>query len=718
MNRMPIGVPFPGIFQHQLSEDEPRPKDERCYGFSMKLVQQLLTRDSMCRKAKCWPLLDDDRMMNIYQETSVFRINSLPSAIWRRYDECFIVDANRSGPPRKPTKPWSLVISSVAKTIKQEFAGINELLSEFHGRIYAAGGAIFKSIMGDNLFGTDIDLFFVDADIINQRDLKAADELLIKAITFLINYWFKAGWDDTYVDVIRSDHVTTLYLNSQNDACKVQFIHRVYPSIDQVIGGFDLGAAMVAWDGQTLLTTELGAYCAFGSLNIIDTSRRSTSYEHRLVKYATYCHTLFPGLQDHHVRSQRQHHPCYHEVLMAVKDIFDKYGLDVFGRTGHGRIAAVIKDQAAIMLEINDMLRAKGLLLETADLVEINPTPFDRRALLVEISQACWAKKWLFMEPSFLAKVEQAFEFWSDEGPPLAVTKFLPIDLPYMDIFSHMMGQHQRFGLRAARNGLIYGINADYDISTPAVVEWTKTAIMSDYEKDPYMWPELTPLANLSKLIHGQTEQVAAVMRFKSAGNDDFPAFDEPDRNQTVAFQVLLHKQVVELETANNAAKIEAALRQSLAEPYIGAMVQLLALNLTHHAEGHSSRLVQSALINGLNLDYDNLIAQADIVIKRLTGVQWIIDNPGRQWTSSINPIIAHPSDWYGRYYCSFKIGNEAIETCLRLARKRSDNFFAKLHKDVFNMILRQAIWEDSLVYVDDDCYESDDEHDYDYSSD
>jgi hypothetical protein len=31
--------------------------------------------------------------------------------------------------------------------------------------------------------------------------------------------------------------------------------------------------------------------------------------------------------------------------------------------------------------------------------------------------------------------------------------------------------------------------------------------------------------------------------------------------------------------------------------------------------------------------------------------VQWVIENPGRQWTSSFNPIIESDSEWYGRYY-------------------------------------------------------------------
>jgi hypothetical protein len=33
----------------------------------------------------------------------------------------------------------------------------------------------------------------------------------------------------------------------------------------------------------------------------------------------------------------------------------------------------------------------------------------------------------------------------------------------------------------------------------------------------------------------------------------------------------------------------------------------------------------------------------------------WITTDPGTQLTSSINPIIAEPQDWYGTYYLQRK---------------------------------------------------------------
>ena len=48
---------------------------------------------------------------------------------------------------------------------------------------------------------------------------------------------------------------------------------------------FDLGSSAVGWDGTRLYFTSLGKFSHEYSVNIVDPSRRSTTYEKRLVKY-------------------------------------------------------------------------------------------------------------------------------------------------------------------------------------------------------------------------------------------------------------------------------------------------------------------------------------------------------------------------------------------------------------------------------------------------
>lgn len=73
-------------------------------------------------------------------------------------------------------------------------------------------------------------------------------------------------------------------------------------------------------------------------------------------------------------------------------------------------------------------------------------------------------------------------------------------------------------------------------------------------------------------------------------------------------------------------------------------------------------------------------------------GPKWILKNPQRQWTSSINPIITNPRDFYGEHYVPFRIFDEKIETTLRIMRSHKECPFSWLPKDVFDLILKMVI--------------------------
>jgi hypothetical protein len=62
-------------------------------------------------------------------------------------------------------------------------------------------------------------------------------------------------------------------------------IFRLYQSIGEILHGFDLGSSAVGYDGKNVYFTSLGKFCHEYSCNVIDTTRRSTTYEYRLTKY-------------------------------------------------------------------------------------------------------------------------------------------------------------------------------------------------------------------------------------------------------------------------------------------------------------------------------------------------------------------------------------------------------------------------------------------------
>ncbi|MEX0597980.1 MAG: hypothetical protein WD512_15935 [Candidatus Paceibacterota bacterium] len=66
---------------------------------------------------------------------------------------------------------------------------------------------------------------------------------------------------------------------------EIQLIFRLYASKSEILHGFDLGSCAVGFDGTQLYFTSLSKFAFEYGLNIIDTTRRSTSYEWRLSKY-------------------------------------------------------------------------------------------------------------------------------------------------------------------------------------------------------------------------------------------------------------------------------------------------------------------------------------------------------------------------------------------------------------------------------------------------
>ncbi len=67
-------------------------------------------------------------------------------------------------------------------------------------------------------------------------------------------------------------------------ANKYQIILRCYNSKSHILHGFDLPCCAVGWDGN-FYTTKAGLFSLTHNVNILDLTRRSVTYENRLIKY-------------------------------------------------------------------------------------------------------------------------------------------------------------------------------------------------------------------------------------------------------------------------------------------------------------------------------------------------------------------------------------------------------------------------------------------------
>lgn len=172
-----------------------------------------------------------------------------------------------------------------------------------------AGVAICGGSIGSMLFGTqinDIDFFFYGLTPLEaQEKLKYILSYLTQTIcTHLTNtdrtekeknrknqdekelkIYTEADLDIRYV---RNKYALSVICEGNCGKLtfpKLQFIFRCYKSLGEILHGFDIGASAVGFDGEKVYLTELSKFCYENHVNIVDTTRRSTTYEKRLIKY-------------------------------------------------------------------------------------------------------------------------------------------------------------------------------------------------------------------------------------------------------------------------------------------------------------------------------------------------------------------------------------------------------------------------------------------------
>jgi hypothetical protein len=80
-------------------------------------------------------------------------------------------------------------------------------------------------------------------------------------------------------------HVGTHAITGSSDLGIVQVVLRLYKSIAEILGGFDISSCPIAFDGKRIIFIEKSRFTATTGYIIVDTRRRSTTFEARLIKY-------------------------------------------------------------------------------------------------------------------------------------------------------------------------------------------------------------------------------------------------------------------------------------------------------------------------------------------------------------------------------------------------------------------------------------------------
>lgn len=543
-------------------------------------IIDIINQDAFYRRQKSWPLASTKAIDSLIEDSAEPR---LPK-------DCFVISES---------SPQTVLSTKALANLLDKFSLIQDLLLQFYGKIIAAGGAIFKAFnpvsRGDA--NGDIDIFFHG---IKEQEL---NQVLLECVNYLVHKWQTLLNDQNIRGksfVTRNKYVVTVYLCSGDNnkeygydfdsIYKYQFILRSYPSPDTILGGFDIGPCMIGFDGVEFLATPLGLWSMYNRSVIVDTKRRSTSYEYRLIKYKKYgCSIILPGLPpDYKNEEQISKFELTNNIDKLIKQC---------GYTCNKRY--------------------------TEDFVERNVNNTGKT-----------------------------------------------VHLPYVRV--KPLTNIYRLGRKRDKF-------AQYNICYEPEIPEKGLKKISDYYDNP-MFVSLMPSANATRL---------RCNNFKALVN------------------------IVAIESTNLETTL-CAISKFLTVPDFGlgdeSNMELIYKTrvdrfLTH---GYRSRYNYIKLFaeyaNRVMIDESIIPDITQIMIKRmkinkkkgeeqLGTVEWVTKNPGRQWTSSINPIIKNSRDWYGKDYIPVLIGiPEPVETTLRcmwyLRIRSPKNLFHKLPRDVFKMLL------------------------------
>jgi hypothetical protein len=202
--------------------------------------------------------------------------------------------------------------------------GIRSFLSGFdlqaHGLVVAGGfpAAILAGMPAAACTARDVDLFLVGhpndaaraAAIVAlfRHLLRGRAARIIKAQQARVSNWGE-GEDTWGIVVHRTRGCITFTLSGEiwGHYKPIQVVLRAYSSVSEVLHGFDLGAAQVAFDGKRVYLTTAGVLAATRGANVLNLAVRRVSYEARLVRYLVRGYDLaVPDLDVKAVRALEQ----------------------------------------------------------------------------------------------------------------------------------------------------------------------------------------------------------------------------------------------------------------------------------------------------------------------------------------------------------------------------------------------------------------------------
>lgn len=541
--------------------------------------RRLLTRDWLCRKARQWPLSE-------YVS------------------------------PRA---------AEMSKLIYTKFPVLEKILKKYSGKLAVCGGLVSTVFhrnfdhYSHNVLDADIFFYGVSED--------EATQILIDCIAIISseeNYTDDQN-ETNSIRIERRTRITNVscrnipkrihggYLNPWSTRI-YQFIHRIYPSLDSILGGFDLGHAMIAMtdgvDGPKILWTEMGQWSNTENTILIDTSRRSTSYEYRIVKYVSRlrCSICFPGVTIK--KSSTRSKPA------NIMKIFNKLAAEI---DSLGLQPKTLISRRAVRVDEESNIDSIQVVLMDNFKVPTRPAKcFNMGRMLIKSPHS----------PGNIRGDMSCAKLGDELGTIKYLTKHS--DYSHSTIADNQIVKANNTALRCKH---IDAIMVTFTLDKKMPYEYIVKTFTNMIERpvilyDIRLWEE--------RMREGNYRNLHTNMRVKLFGD--------------------------------RVAELQDLVRKS---PNI---------DIEHSIECNFAELAAE------------MESQAYIANRQLVGIRWITNNPGRQWTSSINPEVGDPRDYYGHeHYTRFTVGIPSeIETAIRLGIRdpNSPLYILKGKRDVIRLIL------------------------------
>jgi len=483
-----------------------------------------------------------------------------------------------------------------------EFHALLFLLSKYRGKLTLCGGLPSLFVVQNVSAGSgvmDADLFFHNVTI------EEANKILEDCVATIVATETKIERQSVRIE--RRQHITNVVVHSGIQAEPVygsqctrvyQFIHRIYPSLDAILGGFDIPLCMFAYDGTTVWGTDIACWSLKNLCIIVDTTRRSTSYEHRIIKYSRRfgADVFFPGLS-----------PIDFTEPSQIREKIENLAL---------KLHQMIAESSFRLVDDRHGYPVHAQHWFESHLMEMNP-----------------GKKFDVMMVKEDGKVRQLYKPLNDETRRL-----------------------------------------------------TNIKKYSDYS-DCQIWARRIPKANATMLRCNNFEGVIVFMQYQTD-----PHVSEKEARED--FRRMVAKPVVIVKPLK-------ALNINIYDPKTVQNIKWLGVFQKRGNDICSQRSkprVHSqesfAATEELRKEINQYVEEEAIRMQNvLTGISWIVTNPGRQWTSSCNPIFEDPRQFYGPNYVPFLVGiPPEVEFVLRLGKRDAKSAFYHIPRDVFNIILRFVV--------------------------